>query len=115
MPSARKQSYQCGENVFGSIGPPNKSTVSGAQNLYVTTQNGCATVFLRECWFEPCDGATPWYEAWQVIWYTTVCDTDGRTLVGTYTTTTDNHFMVGIADQSEYEAETIKYTFSIEP
>src|SRR5262249_23006383 len=27
-----------------------KSTVTGPQNLYVTTKNGCATVFLRECW-----------------------------------------------------------------
>jgi hypothetical protein len=89
------------------------SKVSGSQNLYAKAQHGCATVFLRECWFEPCDPGTLWHEAWQTIWYTDVCEGDGNKLIGSFDATANNHFLVGIADWTLEEHETVNYQFSI--
>src|SRR5262245_52039878 len=93
-----------------------KSNVSGPQNLYARAQYGCATVFLRECWFEPCDAGTMWFEAWQSqgIWYTDVCEAEGEKLIGSFNATADNHFLVGIADWNVEEHATVNYKFSIE-
>lgn len=93
-----------------------KSTVTGSQNLYAKAQHGCAIVFLRECWFEPCDPGILWHEAWQStgIWYTEVCEGDGKKLIGSFNATADNHFLVGIADWNLAEWETVNYQFYIE-